>query len=86
MKFPNIRNEKNEEVTLTEKSFNAFNGTLTPGLLQEDEVKYKRMWNDYCQSTTIRERLNLKLQKQHMPKRYWKFLPEKVINTQPDKR
>lgn len=75
-----------EEVILTEKSFNAFNGTLTPGLLQEDEVKYKRMWNDYCQSTTIRERLNLKLQKQHMPKRYWKFLPEKVINTQPDKR
>jgi len=69
-----------EEVTLTEKSFNTFNGTLSSGLLQEDEAMYMRMWNDYCQSITIRERLNLKLQKQHMPKRYWKFLPEKGIN------
>lgn len=69
-----------EEVNLTEKSFTAFDGTLAPDLLQEDEVKYKRMWNDYCRSTTIRERINLKLQRQHMPKRYWKFLPEKSAN------
>ncbi len=69
-----------EEVTLTEKSFSAANGSISSDLLQEDETVYRRMWNDYCQSITIRERLNLKLQKQHMPKRYWKFLPEKGIN------
>ncbi|NEW82032.1 MAG: DUF4130 domain-containing protein, partial [Mariniphaga sp.] len=27
---------------------------------------------------TIHERLNPKLQKQHMPIRYWKFLPERM--------
>jgi probable DNA metabolism protein len=68
-----------EEVTLSEKSFSAANGNMPSGLLQEDEAVYQRMWNDYCQSITIRERLNLKLQKQHMPKRYWKFLPEKKV-------
>jgi probable DNA metabolism protein len=66
-----------EEVVIAEKSFNAVDGAMPHGMLQEDEAVYQLMWNQYCRSITIRERLNLKLQKQHMPKRYWKFLPEK---------
>ena len=66
-----------EEVTLNEKSFNTSNGAVPFNLLQEEEADYQTMWKGYCQNITIRERLNPKLQKQHMPKRYWKFLPEK---------
>lgn len=68
-----------EEITLTDKSFNTQNGKVPLNLLQEDEAHYQNVWYNYCQHITIRERLNLKLQKQHMPKRYWKFLPEKGI-------
>jgi probable DNA metabolism protein len=37
---------------------------------------YESLWKDYFKSTTIQDRLNPKLQKMHMPKRYWKFLTE----------
>jgi probable DNA metabolism protein len=67
------------EVTLAEKVFNTQNGKVPLNILEEEESKYQNMWNDYCQNITIKERLNPKLQRQHMPKRYWKFLPEKVV-------
>jgi len=41
----------------------------------KDEI-YECLWREYFRSTTIESRLNLKLQKMHMPKRYWKFLTE----------
>lgn len=66
-----------EEVILNDKTFDCQNGRVPLNILQDEEAIYERMWNNYCQSITIRERLNLKLQKQHMPKRFWKFLPEK---------
>jgi probable DNA metabolism protein len=68
-----------EEITLNEKSFSTVNGEVPLNLLQEDEAFYQTAWKGYCKNIAIRERLNLKLQKQHMPKRYWKFLPEKKI-------
>ncbi|KGN74484.1 DNA metabolism protein [Porphyromonas macacae] len=44
--------------------------------LSEEELFFQKMWKQYFRSTTIRERINLKLQRQHMPKRYWKFMTE----------
>ncbi len=67
-----------EEVNLQEKSFQATDGSVRSSMVHEDEVAYQSMWKDYCKNICIRERLNLKLQKQHMPKRYWKFLPEMI--------
>jgi probable DNA metabolism protein len=66
-----------EEVVLKDKIFNASDGSVSPDMLQEGETLYQSMWNGYCRHVTIRERLNLRLQRQHMPGRYWKFLPEK---------
>lgn len=66
-----------EEIIINDKTFNTQNGRIPIDILQENEVIYETMWNNYCRSITIKERMNLKLQKQHMPKRYWKFLPEK---------
>ena len=43
----------------------------------EDEPVYQSLWKNYFQSVNIKARKNTKLHVQHMPKRYWKYLPEK---------
>jgi probable DNA metabolism protein len=66
-----------KEVIVQDKSFCLYDGQLNANALHEEEIPYQNFWVQYCQSITIRERLNLNLQKQHMPKRYWKYLTEK---------
>ncbi|HOO85015.1 MAG TPA: TIGR03915 family putative DNA repair protein [Prolixibacteraceae bacterium] len=68
-----------DEITLDQKMFNLETGKAHNNILQENEEAYQSLWNNYCHNITIRERLNHKCQKNHMPKRYWKFLPEKGI-------
>lgn len=48
------------------------------GSFRESENNYKDLWNQYFKSTNIESRKNLKLHLQHVPKRYWKYLSEKV--------
>ena len=67
-----------EEVVLTEKGFRGENGKLDTPILEESETSYQLLWKDYFDAITIKERKNLKLQRQHMPQRFWKFLPEKA--------
>lgn len=45
--------------------------------LKEEETLYQLLWKDYFKSTNIKERRNMKLHLQHVPKRYWKYLTEK---------
>ena len=45
-------------------------------ILDENELLFQQLWRDYFNSVNISERKNLRLQRQHMPKRYWQFLPE----------
>lgn len=45
--------------------------------LHESEQSYQKLWQAYFQSTNIAARKNLKLHVQHVPRRYWKYLPEK---------
>jgi len=52
-------------------------GRLTSDQLDEYEKTFQNLWKDYLKAITIRERYNLKLQRQHMPKRFWKYLTEK---------
>ena len=52
-------------------------GKLSSDKLDEYEVAFQDLWKDYLKAITIRERHNLKLQRQHMPKRFWKYLTEK---------
>jgi probable DNA metabolism protein len=52
-------------------------GRLTNEKLDGYETAFQDLWKDYLKAITIRERLNLKLQRQHMPKRFWKYLTEK---------
>ena len=47
----------------------------------EQQDDYERasqeLWKDYLQAITIQPRKNLRLQRQFMPKRFWKYLIEK---------
>lgn len=44
----------------------------------ENEQQYQKMWQRYFKSVTIKERYNPKLHRQFLPKRYWRYLTEKV--------
>jgi len=52
-------------------------GKLSNEKLDQYEANFQELWKDYLKAITIRERLNLKLQRQHMPRRFWKYLTEK---------
>ncbi|HEY8424079.1 MAG TPA: TIGR03915 family putative DNA repair protein [Clostridia bacterium] len=44
--------------------------------LSEEEQAFQSAWRDYYDSVNIKKRKNLKLQRQFLPKRYRKFMPE----------
>ena len=46
------------------------------GSEDEEEMLCRELWQEYFTSTALEERKNEKLQKQHMPVRYWKYLTE----------
>lgn len=43
----------------------------------EEEFEFQNLWQNYFNSTNIKERKNMKLHIRHIPKRYWKYLSEK---------
>ena len=47
-------------------------------MLDEQEALYADLWKNYFKSTNIVARKNTKLHTQHVPKRYWKYLTEKL--------
>lgn len=65
-----------KEVTLQDDK-HLLSGKLNDALMAEDEKFFQQLWKSYFSALTIKERLNLKLQRQHMPKRFWKYLTEK---------
>lgn len=71
--------EKVEEVVITTQQFNRLNGQVKQELLEKGEDFYQKLWKSYFSHINIEERKNLKLQRQHMPRRFWKYLPEKQV-------
>ena len=68
-----------EEVKIDNPSFDSSSGKLNRDIMDDDEVDFQDLWKQYFKSISIKERHNLKLQRQHMPRRFWKFLTEKQI-------
>ncbi|WP_392566765.1 TIGR03915 family putative DNA repair protein [Utexia brackfieldae] len=64
------------DITLDDASDFLVNGRLNQQYMAEGEEKFMQMWRNYFKALTIKERINPKLQKQFMPKRFWKHLPE----------
>ncbi|SFH83454.1 TIGR03915 family putative DNA repair protein [Halpernia frigidisoli] len=68
---------KTTEVFYPEKDQD-FNFKKIEKLFHEEEIRYQKLWQRYFFKTNIPERKNLKLHYQHVPKRYWKYLTEKI--------
>ncbi|MFW6381140.1 MAG: TIGR03915 family putative DNA repair protein [Bacillota bacterium] len=50
-----------------------------PGLdYAEDEELYQDLWQEFFETVALRQRENPGLQRQYMPRRYWKYLIEEV--------
>ena len=69
--------EKTEEVFFDQLDFDLHTGKLSDAQAAADEQLFQSLWKTYFASITIKERLNPKLHRQHLPKRFWRFLPEK---------
>lgn len=47
--------------------------------MDQNEMLYQTLWQQYFKSTNIASRKNMKLHIRHVPKRYWKHLTEKNL-------
>ncbi len=56
-------------------------GALDPAMLAENEHLFQQMWRGYIDSMAIKERINPRLQRQHMPVRFWSLLTEMTGKT-----
>lgn len=63
------------EVTM-EDDDHLLSGQLDEAMMAEDEQRFQELWRAYFKSITIRQRINPKLQRQHMPRRFWRLLTE----------
>lgn len=52
-------------------------GTDIRTCYDDEEPIYQQLWQQYFKSVNIAARKNTRLHLQHMPARYWKYLPEK---------
>lgn len=66
-----------EEVVLTSTEINRKTGQVSENVLNEGDTFYQTLWKSYFENISIKERKNLRLQRQHMPRRFWKYLTEK---------
>ena len=64
------------EITL-DNDEHLLSGKLDEALMAEDEKMFQELWKGYFKAMTIKERINPKLHRQNMPKRFWKLLIEK---------
>ncbi|MFK7952203.1 MAG: TIGR03915 family putative DNA repair protein [Ekhidna sp.] len=51
---------------------------ISKSVLAEGEKVFRDGWARYFHATCIQERKNMRLHLQHVPHRYWKYLPEKT--------
>jgi probable DNA metabolism protein len=69
--------KKLNEITFTESTVDFSTGRLKEEVMAPDELLFQKLWKIYFTEMAIKERINPKLHRQLMPKRYWKYLVEK---------
>ena len=65
------------EIHLSESMVNNSTGSIDRSIMAEDEKQFQKLWKNYFDAMCIKERINPKLHVQLLPKRFWKYLPEK---------
>ena len=66
-----------KKIQLHPEMVNLISGKINKAITDENELDYQELWNDYFNTVNIKERKNDKVHKQFLPKRFWKYLPEK---------
>lgn len=56
---------------------NTNNTSNAPTYFTVDEIIFQQLWGIYFKNSNIPSRKNMRLHIKHIPKRYWKYLPEK---------
>jgi probable DNA metabolism protein len=69
--------KKTEIIQIEDLQIDFQTGKLHQELLAEEELYFQSGWKQYLRSISIKERKNLRLQRQFMPKRFWNYLTEK---------
>lgn len=69
--------EQVSEIKIKNSQVHPISGSIDRESLDSSELDFQALWNDYFQSINIVERKNPKVHKQFLPKRFWKYLPEK---------
>lgn len=71
-----------ENTSTVQLQFNAQSASskFLAEICDDDEEFFQNLWRQYFSSVNIESRKNTKLHIQHMPKRYWKNLTEKIPN------
>ncbi len=65
------------EITIGEQKVENATGKVNSDILHVNEKLFQKLWKGYFDAINIKERKNLKVHAQFLPKRFWKFLPEK---------
>jgi probable DNA metabolism protein len=65
------------EIRFDDSKIHPVTGKIDDSVLSEDEKLFQKLWKIYFKEIEIKERHNPKLHRQLMPKRFWKYLPEK---------
>lgn len=65
-----------QEIVFTDNN-HLLSGKLDESLMADDEKLFQDLWKGYFKAMTIKERINPRLQRQHMPVRFWRDLTEK---------
>lgn len=69
--------KKMKTITLTNAAW-VSSHQISDAVLASGEQMFKDAWAGYFHATCIQERKNMRLHLQHVPHRYWKYLPEKT--------
>jgi len=64
------------EITFTDKD-DTLREKLDESLMAADEKLFQELWQGYFKALTIKERINPRLHRQHLPVRFWRYLTEK---------
>ena len=65
------------EITLDDKKFDVMTGEIVQNAKGDDQDLYRSLWKAYYKAINIPERKNTRLMLRLLPRRYWKYLPEK---------
>lgn len=65
------------EITIGNQKVNFESGKVDNDVLHVSEKLFQKLWKSYYDTINIKERKNIKVHMQFLPKRFWKYLPEK---------